>query len=174
MPRTVRRTESRKVLPPVRECGRRGAGPCPREPLPGKRRPEAVATDTLPRFPIVGRHRLAGMEGEPRHLGTERLGAVQEFRVHREPVAQHPRDGQDLLAAGRFRKQAVDPVGRGVAHPPRVAARSEIGIFTTRWNAVIGGQLFSKSLRGSTVYEMQLLGMEGSFTALACLMSSRS
>ncbi len=39
------------------------------------------------------------------------------------------------------------------------------GIFSTRWNVVIGGQLFSKSLRGLTVYKMQLLGLEGLFVA---------
>ncbi|MCC7264487.1 MAG: polysulfide reductase NrfD [Candidatus Latescibacteria bacterium] len=37
----------------------------------------------------------------------------------------------------------------------------ELGIFSTRWNVVVGGQLFSKSLRGLTVYKMQLLGLEG-------------
>ncbi len=41
----------------------------------------------------------------------------------------------------------------------------QVGIFSTRWNVVIGGQLFSKSLRGLTVYKMQLLGMEGLFAA---------
>ncbi len=39
----------------------------------------------------------------------------------------------------------------------------QVGIFSTRWNVVIGGQLFSKSLRGLTVYKMQLLGLEGLF-----------
>jgi len=37
----------------------------------------------------------------------------------------------------------------------------EIGIFSIRWNVVIGGQLFSKSLRGLTVYKVELLGLEG-------------
>jgi len=37
----------------------------------------------------------------------------------------------------------------------------QIGIFSIRWNVVIGGQLFSKSLRGLTVYKMELLGIEG-------------
>ena len=37
----------------------------------------------------------------------------------------------------------------------------QVGIFSTRWNVVIGGQLFSKSLRGLTVYKMELLGEEG-------------
>ena len=41
----------------------------------------------------------------------------------------------------------------------------QIGIFSTRWNVVIGGQLFSKSLRGLTVYKMELLGLEGLFTS---------
>jgi hypothetical protein len=41
----------------------------------------------------------------------------------------------------------------------------QIGIFSTRWNVVIGGQLFSKSLRGLTVYKMELLGGEGLFAA---------
>ncbi len=37
----------------------------------------------------------------------------------------------------------------------------QIGIFSTRWNVVIGGQLFSKSLRGLTVYKIELFGLEG-------------
>lgn len=41
----------------------------------------------------------------------------------------------------------------------------QIGIFSTRWNVVIGGQLFSKSLRGLTVYKMQLMGLEGLFVS---------
>jgi Ni/Fe-hydrogenase subunit HybB-like protein len=45
-----------------------------------------------------------------------------------------------------------------------------IGIFSTRWNVVIGGQLFSKSLRGLTVYKLDLLGLEGILTAGAILL----
>ena len=45
----------------------------------------------------------------------------------------------------------------------------QIGIFSTRWNVVIGGQLFSKSLRGLTVYKMELLGLEGFFVAVLLL-----
>ena len=45
----------------------------------------------------------------------------------------------------------------------------QIGIFSTRWNVVIGGQLFSKSLRGLTVYKVQLGGIEGLFTSLGLL-----
>ncbi|HEX7344183.1 MAG TPA: NrfD/PsrC family molybdoenzyme membrane anchor subunit [bacterium] len=37
----------------------------------------------------------------------------------------------------------------------------QVGIFSTRWNVVVGGQLFSKSLRGLTVYKLELFGMEG-------------
>jgi Ni/Fe-hydrogenase subunit HybB-like protein len=46
----------------------------------------------------------------------------------------------------------------------------QIGIFSTRWNVVIGGQLFSKSLRGLTFYKMQLLGLEGLLATGALLL----
>jgi Ni/Fe-hydrogenase subunit HybB-like protein len=42
----------------------------------------------------------------------------------------------------------------------------QVGIFTTRWNVVIGGQLFSKSFRGLTAYKMSLGGMEGLLVSL--------
>jgi len=45
----------------------------------------------------------------------------------------------------------------------------QIGIFSIRWNVVIGGQLFSKSLRGLTVYKLELLGIEGLLMAGALL-----
>lgn len=41
----------------------------------------------------------------------------------------------------------------------------QIGIFSIRWNVVIGGQLFSKSLRGLTVYKLDFFGVEGLLTA---------
>jgi len=44
-----------------------------------------------------------------------------------------------------------------------------LGIFSTRWNVVIGGQLFSKSFRGLTTYKMELMGIEGFLVALALL-----
>jgi len=47
----------------------------------------------------------------------------------------------------------------------------QIGIFSTRWNVVIGGQLFSKSLRGLTVYKMELMGLEGFFVSLLLLVA---
>jgi Ni/Fe-hydrogenase subunit HybB-like protein len=45
----------------------------------------------------------------------------------------------------------------------------QVGIFSTRWNVVIGGQLFSKSLRGLTVYKMELGGPEGILSAMGFL-----
>lgn len=45
----------------------------------------------------------------------------------------------------------------------------QVGIFSTRWNVVIGGQLFSKSFRGLTTYKMSLLGIEGLLVAIALL-----
>ena len=45
----------------------------------------------------------------------------------------------------------------------------QIGIFSIRWNVVIGGQLFSKSLRGLTVYKVELLGIEGLATTVGLL-----
>jgi len=49
------------------------------------------------------------------------------------------------------------------------AALTMIGIFAMRWNVVIGGQLFSKSLRGLTVYKLQLSGAEGALVGLGLL-----
>jgi len=46
----------------------------------------------------------------------------------------------------------------------------QIGIFTTRWNVVIGGQLFSKSFRGLTAYKMTFFGMEGLLFSLALML----
>ncbi len=45
----------------------------------------------------------------------------------------------------------------------------QIGIFCTRWNIVIGGQLFSKSLRGLTVYKLEMMGSEGLFASIGLL-----
>jgi predicted membrane protein len=45
----------------------------------------------------------------------------------------------------------------------------QVGIFSTRWNVVIGGQLFSKSLRGLTVYKIELFGFEGLLMAIFLL-----
>ena len=45
----------------------------------------------------------------------------------------------------------------------------QIGIVSIRWNVVIGGQLFSKSLRGLTVYKVEFLGIEGLALSLGLL-----
>lgn len=45
----------------------------------------------------------------------------------------------------------------------------QLGIFATRWNVVIGGQLFSKSFRGLTTYKMEVMGIEGLLVALIFL-----
>jgi len=44
-----------------------------------------------------------------------------------------------------------------------------VGIFSMRWNVVIGGQLYSKSFRGLMAYKMELTGIESLMTALVLL-----
>lgn len=46
----------------------------------------------------------------------------------------------------------------------------QVGIFSIRWNVVIGGQLFSKSLRGLTVYKLDFLGLEGLLMTIVLLL----
>lgn len=45
----------------------------------------------------------------------------------------------------------------------------QVGIFATRWNVVIGGQMFSKSFSGLTTYKMEITGIEGLFVAIGLL-----
>lgn len=45
----------------------------------------------------------------------------------------------------------------------------QVGIFSTRWNVVVGGQLFSKSFRGLTVYKMSFFGLEGLLVSIVLL-----
>ena len=45
----------------------------------------------------------------------------------------------------------------------------QVGIFSMRWNVVIGGQLFSKSYRGLMAYKMELTGIESLWMALFLL-----
>ena len=45
----------------------------------------------------------------------------------------------------------------------------QVGIFSTRWNVVIGGQLFSKSFRGLMGYKMEVMGLEGLLTSVVLL-----
>jgi predicted membrane protein len=51
------------------------------------------------------------------------------------------------------------------------AALILVGVLAMRWNVVIGGQLFSKSLRGIMGYKMEFTGLEGWFmgAVLLCL-----
>ena len=57
--------------------------------------------------------------------------------------------------------------------PPQVLQRIYLassllimtGVLAMRWNVVIGGQLFSKSLRGFTTYKLEFIGHESVFTA---------
>jgi Ni/Fe-hydrogenase subunit HybB-like protein len=44
-----------------------------------------------------------------------------------------------------------------------------VGVLAMRWNVVIGGQLFSKSLRGFTTYKMELATSEGLLVSIALL-----
>ena len=46
----------------------------------------------------------------------------------------------------------------------------QVGIFTTRWNVVVGGQLFSKSFRGLTVYKMSFFGLEGLLISITLML----
>jgi len=75
---------------------------------------------------------------------------------------------------------AVSPAlsDRGVSKTPAELRRLiylgcatlvQIGIFSIRWNVVLGGQLFSKSLRGLTVYKLELFGAEGLLMASVLL-----
>jgi len=47
----------------------------------------------------------------------------------------------------------------------------QVGIFSTRWNVVIGGQLFSKSFMGLTVYKMSFFGLEGLLVSMILLIA---
>ncbi len=47
----------------------------------------------------------------------------------------------------------------------------QVGIFSTRWNVVIGGQLFSKSLRGLTTYKLDIFGIEGLLVSIVLLVA---
>jgi Ni/Fe-hydrogenase subunit HybB-like protein len=45
----------------------------------------------------------------------------------------------------------------------------QVGIFSMRWNVVVGGQLFSKSLRGLLTYTVPWLGTQGILMAIGML-----
>jgi len=71
-----------------------------------------------------------------------------------------------MLAVFRFARlpEELRRVGYFIA-----AVLVQVGIFSTRWNVVIGGQLFSKSLRGLTIYKIELGGLEGLLTSIGLL-----
>jgi Ni/Fe-hydrogenase subunit HybB-like protein len=71
-----------------------------------------------------------------------------------------------LLAVSRFGNlpDELKRVGYFVS-----AILVQVGIFSTRWNVVVGGQLFSKSLRGLTVYKTELGGPEGVLVSIGFL-----
>jgi len=71
-----------------------------------------------------------------------------------------------LLASARF-SRLPDELKRMVYFI--AALLVQVGIFATRWNVVIGGQLFSKSLRGLTAYKLDFGGQEGLLVALVLL-----
>ena len=45
----------------------------------------------------------------------------------------------------------------------------QLGIFATRWNVVIGGQMFSKSFRGLTEFKLEIGGLDGFLMTIALL-----
>ena len=45
----------------------------------------------------------------------------------------------------------------------------QLGIFATRYNVVVGGQMFSKSFRGLTTYKIELFGIEGFLSSIVLL-----
>jgi hypothetical protein len=76
------------------------------------------------------------------------------------------------LTAPALSKESVLKVRDGLRSLIYLAAAIlvQVGIFSIRWNVVIGGQLFSKSLRGLTVYKLEFLGIEGLLVAGALLL----
>jgi len=58
-----------------------------------------------------------------------------------------------------LRRRVPEPVRRRMIFGS--AAMILIGVLAMRWNVVIGGQLFSKSLRGVMGYKLEFAGVEG-------------
>ncbi len=76
------------------------------------------------------------------------------------------------LTSPAFEPRAIIKVPAAVRRRIFVVAALlvEVGIFCTRWNIVIGGQLFSKSLRGLTVYKLQMYGLEGLWVSIGLVL----
>jgi predicted membrane protein len=51
-----------------------------------------------------------------------------------------------------------------------VSVLALIGVYSMRWNVVIGGQLFSKSFSGFTSFKMGLIGLDGTLMAIFWLL----
>jgi predicted membrane protein len=51
-----------------------------------------------------------------------------------------------------------------------VSVLALIGVYSMRWNVVIGGQLFSKSFSGFTSFKMGLIGLDGTLMAVFWLL----
>ena len=71
-----------------------------------------------------------------------------------------------ILVVAKWRKLNED--GRKLLYFTAVIL-IQLGILSTRWNVVIGGQLFSKSFRGLMAYKMEVMGIEGFATAMVLL-----
>ena len=71
-----------------------------------------------------------------------------------------------ILIVAKWRKLSED--GRKLLYFTAVLL-IQLGIFSTRWNIVIGGQLFSKSFRGLMDYKMEVIGLESFVTAVGLL-----
>jgi Ni/Fe-hydrogenase subunit HybB-like protein len=73
-----------------------------------------------------------------------------------------------LLGAMQFlRRWVAPPLRRSLYFLASVLIL--IGVFAMRWNVVIGGQLFSKSLRGFTTFKLEPTGQEGWLLSLGLL-----
>lgn len=71
-----------------------------------------------------------------------------------------------LLALGGMQLFPIREIWRRRIYPV-IGLLILFGVFFMRWNVVIGGQLFSKSLRGFTTYKFHLVGQEGLLMATA-------
>jgi predicted membrane protein len=74
-----------------------------------------------------------------------------------------------LLGFTQLFRKSLAPVNRQRVYSLS-AALILLGVLAMRWNVVIGGQLFSKSLRGFTTYKMELAGHEGWLMSVALLL----
>jgi Ni/Fe-hydrogenase subunit HybB-like protein len=86
---------------------------------------------------------------------------------------------QTIFGVQFFLGGLVPLVGLGLLQAVKITDRARInslvgasmlvliGVLFMRWNVVIGGQLFSKSLKGLTTYRLEFIGGEGVLVAAA-------